>query len=397
MSVETPQSRSLPRSMSAGFSSNPSLRNIGSDAGGTRVHLISCDLWEEITGEKVNQNCICDILDMLLVSNDPLAHQSIKYVGMAKDRTKCRQLQTEIEEGNQEFRNMVFRAISSSLLSLICDGAANFVLQKLLEYITPENKKLFLDAFQTNLLQIVDNQCGCRVVQKFIECSEKPLIDSLFLIALPSLIPLCQSLNGNRIVQLFIDALPERVPLIIQTIHPKVCDLVVDNCGCRVVQHLFTPYDAEKLKPLIREVMKDSPVLAKNQYGNYVIQNIIEEGTDQQFVEILESFKKDFYDFSTHKFASNVIEKCIKKADSDQQTQIFREIIGSDGYYHKDRIKHMIGDQFGNYVIQRIIEYGSKGQKDAIAQVLFENYQSLSHVNFARHVCQKLRNHGYNI
>jgi hypothetical protein len=55
----------------------------------------------------------------------------------------------------------------------------------------------------------------------------------------------------------------------------------------------------------------------------------------------------------------------------------------------------MVSDQFGNYVIQRIIEYGTDGQKNAIYEVVYDNYDSLCGINYAAYVITKLENVGF--
>jgi ectoine hydroxylase-related dioxygenase (phytanoyl-CoA dioxygenase family) len=102
--------------------------------------------------------------------------------------------------------------------------------------------------------------------------------------------------------------------------------------------------------------------LAMNQYGNYVVQNILETGPDEDVTRLIRRFVGRFYQFSMHKFASNVIEKCIRRASDVERQGIFTEIIGISGKWETGRIVRMSSDQFGNYVIQRIIEFGNEKQ-----------------------------------
>jgi hypothetical protein len=50
----------------------------------------------------------------------------------------------------------------------------------------------------------------------------------------------------------------------------------------------------------------------------------------------------------------------------------------------------MVGDQFGNYVIQRIIEFGTEEQRTAIYNVVYENYEDFTTRQYAKHVIQRL-------
>jgi hypothetical protein len=182
---------------------------------------------------------------------------------------------------------------------------------------------------------------------------------------------------------------------IVTELEPEVIHLVSDNCGCRVVQKLFERHSIAVLRSLVDKVMDHSVDLATNQFGNYVVQNILEAGPDDDITRLIIAFKGCFSRFSVHKFASNVIEKCIRRASAAQRDSIFREIIGSDGNWENTRILEMIGDQFGNYVIQRIIEFGTAAQRTAISQIVSDNYDNLCKRPYARHVISKLENFRY--
>jgi hypothetical protein len=216
------------------------------------------------------------------------------------------------------------------------------------------------------------------------------------LVLKPSLIPLCYSTNGNHIVQRFIEMLPARLPEIVASLEPQVAPLVVDNCGCRVIQKLFEQSDIADLRPLVDQVMRFAGDLSGNQYGNYVVQNILESGPDDDVTRLISAFTDRFHQLSMHKFASNVIEKCIRRASEAQRQAIFAEIIGSPGHWETARILMMVADQFGNYVIQRIIEFGSDVQQTAIYHVVYQNYDDLAEEGYARHVISRLEDQGFN-
>lgn len=355
--------------------------------------LIPGNLWEAATGEKVKIDQIITQNAISVLSanqEDPR-----RYVNMAKDRQNCRKLQDDLQFGTDKFRNIVLNSLIPYLGELYCDPSANFVVQKLLDYATREQKISFLNAFKKDPFEIANHPCGSRVMQKFIECADTDLVDELYVFLSSSILDLCQSLHGNRIVQQFIDILPNRVPEIIKCIMPYTISLVADNCGCRVVQHLFQPFDQNKLAPLISEVIKAAPQLTANQYGNYVIQNIIDDGNEEQVAELIKSYKGYYYSFSIHKFASNVIERCIRRANQALREFIFADIIGVEENYNYDRIYSLITDKFGNYVIQRILEFGSDSQINAIYDVVDKNYDELQDVGYAKHVITKLKALGF--
>lgn len=392
-------SRSVPRSLTPNIvqtSYNKQMFHPDLD-GSRRVHLIQSDLWEAITGEHLTPANICQLCDISIPGIEASSNSStaIQYITMAKDRQGSRVLQQKIQECSPADREVIFGALLPHLKDLVYDPSTNYVIQKLCDYATAEHQQIFLNYFLSDLQRAVDHPNGCRVLQKFIETTSEQNIDAIYVALRPNLIQLCFSQNGNHIVQRFIETLKNRLSEIVEILEPHVEQLVIDNCGCRVIQRLFDKYEIEQLRPLVNDVLGCAADLASNQYGNYVVQNILESGTDEDITQLIYAFSGGFYSFSIHKFASNVIEKCIRRANDAQKDAIFAEIIGTDGTYQNDRILHMVADQFGNYVIQRIIEFGTESQQNAIYTVVYDNYDELYTRQYARHVINKLENLGY--
>ena len=394
------------RSISVGQSSNfnrfPSNKNKATiDTSKNQVcHLISVGLWEAISGEKANVSKLYQIQEYYLPSTGGNAataspsrqQQNLMYVEMAKDKYNCIALQQQLDVASEQEIETIFNALFPHFDELVCDGSANFVIQKLCNYLTQEQQALVLQFFLKDIQKIVDQPHGCRVLQKFIETTNHDNIDKIFLALLPNFVSLCSSQNGNHIAQRFIMFIPERTPMIIEAIQPHTIQLVVDNWGCRVIQQLFDRLDINLLTPLVKEVLSCADMLAVNQFGNYVVQNILTSKKPEYVEALIQAFKGHFFEFSMHKFASNVIEKCIRNSDKRQQQEIFSEIIGPEEHYDEKRIYEMVSDQFGNYVIQRILDYGSYSQQSIIAKVVDYHYDRLYNCPYSKHVISYLEN-----
>lgn len=48
--------------------------------------------------------------------------------------------------------------------------------------------------------------------------------------------------------------------------------------GCRVVQRMMENLSAEQMHPLLEELLQHTDDLVRNEYGNYVIQHVLERG-----------------------------------------------------------------------------------------------------------------------
>ena len=64
---------------------------------------------------------------------------------------------------------------------------------------------------------------------------------------------------------------------------------------------------------------------------------------------------------SRHKFASNVVEKCLAYCDSDDRDALIREMLGPDEA--NEPLLAMMTDQFANYVVQKLLEICDERQQ----------------------------------
>lgn len=67
-------------------------------------------------------------------------------------------------------------------------------------------------------------------------------------------------------------------------------------------------------KKLSTQIVQDSLALSKDQFGNYIVQNIIQMNDFDQNQEMLKIFTPHLIILCSQKFSSNVIEKVSKIA-----------------------------------------------------------------------------------
>ena len=107
---------------------------------------------------------------------------------------------------------------------------------------------------------------------------------------------------------------------------------------------------------ITEEILESARVLCKDQYGNYVIQvchkylqlpnqsllknqcwlfwqHVLEKGTSEERERIVRKLSGHIVQLSLHKFASNVIEKCLEHGGRIERDLIIKEIAGPDESY----------------------------------------------------------------
>ena len=80
-------------------------------------------------------------------------------------------------------------------------------------------------------------------------------------------------------------------------------------------------------RPLLEELHKFTSNLVQDQYGNYVIQHILEKGKNADRALIIDKIRGQVLPLSKHKFASNVVEKCVAHGNKTERRDLIAEVI----------------------------------------------------------------------
>jgi mRNA-binding protein PUF3 len=96
--------------------------------------------------------------------------------------------------------------------------------------------------------------------------------------------------------------------------------------------------------------------LIPDQFGNYVIQHVIENGEEKDRDRMIQIVMSQLLAYSKHKFASNVVEKSIEFGTADQRHNIISTLT-SPNERGESPLLGLMRDQYGNYVIRKSNSY----------------------------------------
>ena len=140
---------------------------------------------------------------------------------------------------------------------------------------------------------------------------------------------------------------------------------------------------------MLNELYPHISILAQDQYGNYVIQHILEKGKTKDKGLVIQQVKGNILSMSQHKFASNVVEKCIFNAAREDRAAIIDEIVTvrPDGI---QPLLVMMKDQFANYVVQRMLDLLDADQRDLLIQKIRAHVVTLRKYTYGKHIISKV-------
>ena len=356
---------------------------------------------QKISNNKQKRNIMNSQQNM--IQNNPYIKSAIEnqtfdsiYVSIpdiCKDHMGSKIFQKVYEEqSTPEQQQMILDKIMPEVYNLSKDVFANYVIQRLLEIINPTNKKKMIKELYTKIKELTLHMYGCRVIQKAIDVGDLEDIREHLLELKDELIKCVQDQNGNHVIQKLIEKLPKgEHSEIIKAVKNKVYQLSIHQYGCRAIQRIFEFCTEEEKSAVLKEIYPIVNDLCIDQYGNYVIQNIVEKIKDNQI--IYDSITGKIYNYSIHKYASNVIESCLSLGNKKQVEKIVKEIIEQDDH-NSDVLISLVRDKFGNYVVQKMIEVSEMKSKEILVKKIVSSQVLNKRDGFSKHVIMMIEKLG---
>ncbi|KAJ3507874.1 hypothetical protein NLJ89_g6061 [Agrocybe chaxingu] len=276
-------------------------------------------------------------------------------VEFSSDQHGSRFIQQQLEEASPEERQLVFEEIvPKKTEQLIQDVFGNYVIQKFFELGTPEQKDLLAKAVENKVVAFSLQIYGCRVVQKAIDCINEAQQTSIILSLEQHILTCIKDAHGNHVIQKLVEVVqPDRLTFL-RTISENIRDLSTHPYGCRVLQRCLEHLPQTHTRSLLDSIHNYTLDLMRDQYGNYVIQFILEQGREHDKAVVISRIRGNLIELAQHKYASNVCEKALTCTESETRQLLIDEIMtpGVDG---QSPIVLMVKDQYANYVLQRAL------------------------------------------
>ena len=250
---------------------------------------------------------------------------------LSHDQNGCRFLQDQLDLRNKTHIDLVFDATHTDVVSLSMDPFGNYLVQKLLQYGTPEQRMTLVQGAASSLITIALNVHGTRVVQKMIEVADTDAqLDTLIGSLEGRVMDLITDMNGNHVVQRCLATLAaDRASFIYTAVTAESVRVSTHRHGCCVLQRCLDHAPELQREPIIAAVVSNARKLVLDPFGNYVVQYVLELKRPQLTRGIGQALQGSFAELSLQKFSSNVIEKCLQSGDKLLVSMINREVIAA--------------------------------------------------------------------
>ncbi|CAI5450384.1 unnamed protein product [Caenorhabditis angaria] len=306
----------------------------------------------------------------------------------ATDKLGCHFLQSRFYElstngmGN-ELRDRICKEIledRDTFLSLCRNTFANFFLQRVIDVSNQNEQEFIYKYLCSDMADLCLDKSACRVIQTALERLKPEYADAL-VDSIPrdqQLISICTDQNANHFIQKIVKTKPfNKWSFLIDFLckseeNNNLLMICQDKYGCRVVQTIVEILaiktfgnHAEKdclLHKLMNQILLNCHKLISDEFANYVIQYIISNHDVLKVYrdEIIDQYLlQNLMSMSQEKYASHVVEQALAHAPLHYLLDMMEEIF--DGYLPhpetgRDALDILIIHQFGNYVVQRLLQ-----------------------------------------
>ncbi|XVE59292.1 hypothetical protein DITRI_Ditri05aG0034400 [Diplodiscus trichospermus] len=311
-------------------------------------------------------------------------------VEFSADQYGSRFIQQKLETATTEEKNMVYEEILPQALALMTDVFGNYVIQKFFEHGLPAQRRELAGKLFGHVLTLSLQMYGCRVIQKAIEVVDLDQKIKMVHELDGSVMRCVRDQNGNHVIQKCIECVPEEnIQFIVTTFFDQVVTLSTHPYGCRVIQRILEHCeDLKTQSKVMDEILGSVSVLAQDQYGNYVVQHVLEHGKPHERSIIIKELAGKIVQMSQQKFASNVVEKCLTFGGPSERQLLVNEMLGSTD--ENEPLQAMMKDQFANYVVQKVLETCDDQQRELILSRIKVHLNALKKYTYGKHIVARV-------
>ena len=307
----------------------------------------------------------------------------------AKEQFGCRLLQKIIDEYPDLVIKIFYNKIKPNFIELSCDIFGNYFIQKIIEHLSIKELDEIVQVIIPQSFRLLClNPHGTRVIQKIVISikSIEKLMNYFVLLLTPFLSEFVYDPNASHIISRYFESssFPNN-NFIIEFLNPIIVDVITQKQSCCVLQNCIEASNQFQRSILLHSIANNSYNILNNQFAHYVIQYVISL-CDLEINHILVlNLLSDFLNFSSMKYSSSIIEKCMQFSDKSTIVLILEKMCSE-----YNLVERMLFDMYGNYVLQRALSIATEPYRSVLLELIAPKMESLKIISFGKKLYNKL-------
>lgn len=218
--------------------------------------------------------------------------------------------------------------------------------------------------FETKVWMLSRDAVGCRRLQEILQSASEEEKQTIRRELIGRVSDAIECKHCNHVLQkLIVEMNPQDSKFVIdEIVNTKGSAAYVAQhlFGCRVIERLLEHCKADDLKPLIEDILSNSHDLCMNQFGNYVMQHLLEHGQKEHrhhIAGMLVEQKENTLFTDYH--AGNVVAHALTHCSQPDRCLVAHRLLRDKGL-----IVSMARQRHGHLAVENLLQIpGDVGQK----------------------------------
>lgn len=314
-----------------------------------------------------------NFLSLLHPSSSPPYHIFVERIIKSSDQQASIFLQQKLKVADLEERAKIVDAICAKGFEMMAHRFGNWAVQRCLEAasVADERRKI-VSCMRGRVVELAMNCYGCHVLQKALDCEEdiRLLIVSELLLGDPAqtLVNKHASHVWSKIMELaWTPPAPPIFAYVNKSLKGKWASLACHETGSLVVQHAFENLEADAKDGIVDELLGHGAAVfadvAKNQWGAYCIQHILEHGSEKHRRMTLGHLLDGLLEFATNEQGAKSVTKALKEGGKETLDKVVERMCESAKGSRRAMIVDLALSVTGSQLIASVLPTADKDQR----------------------------------
>jgi len=292
-------------------------------------------------------------------------------VQLCKTHDGSRFVQDKLEAGDPNDFLIFFNEMKTSIASLMIDSFGHFAAEKLIRKSNDEQLLVLLKNLSSDVVHVSCQKHGSFSVQAMMDCIHTPAQIQTLVESLKDCVPMILHSSGHFVILRFLQRFPEHCKFLLEIIEKNCLEIGTDHHGLRVVKAVLQSTQVKDLNPIFKEVTRLTTKLVENQYGNYIIQAVMDVAPKAVCTNIKVKMEGKYLRLSKQKFSSNVVERNLRNSSPTWRGIIIKELTSQPA------VGEVLRDRYGNYCLQTALQVANAEQVQELVTAITPHLSTL--------------------
>eukprot|EP01119_Soliformovum_irregulare_P003232 TRINITY_DN1358_c0_g1_i2.p1 TRINITY_DN1358_c0_g1~~TRINITY_DN1358_c0_g1_i2.p1 ORF type:complete len:446 (+),score=132.67 TRINITY_DN1358_c0_g1_i2:128-1465(+) len=257
-------------------------------------------------------------LDALDSKFPAMEHIAGQVYALSKYQQGCRFLQKKLDEADPAESAVIFDELEPHFVELMLDPFGNYLFSKLVEHSSTDQKTTIVRRILPDIMSAALDKFGSQSLQKMFPQLNDTQIFQIIDGLKDNAALLIKHEKANYLVQFFLEQLsPPHGQWIYDGICQHMREIGTSRFGCVIIKKCLDRATASQREKMIEKASANVIALVEDQYGNYVVQHILEKfPQEENSQDMIMGIRGKIIELCTQKFSSNVVEKVFKLKSS---------------------------------------------------------------------------------